>query len=337
VSEPIDDKAFDEYLERQSQVSRQYRGLEGRDVPPDLDRRVLAQAAQAVQKKQPSKMRSWKAWSVPVALAASTVLTLAVVIESGLEHKLVMPTEVSMESHMPPASSEAGSAEALAFEPQSPADTSATSLPQAANSNNDEPKREQRQSADRVEAEPSAPAELRTAPGEKSGERLTAAARREAPAPISPAPQSNAEPARTEGLVAPPATAISQVASQRPFVPAPQPQSEPAREEVAKAAGEAASSGDLAEITVSGNRRQDRTILGPRNTLMRRGPPAEADADQATLEEQRREEDPARWLEFIRELRRDRKAEEADRQWSEFRKVYPEYEVAEADSARPQR
>jgi hypothetical protein len=44
---------------------------------------------------------------------------------------------------------------------------------------------------------------------------------------------------------------------------------------------------------------------------------------------------PDVWLERIRELRREGKTIEADEQWREFVKAYPQYEVSETDAARP--
>jgi hypothetical protein len=43
---------------------------------------------------------------------------------------------------------------------------------------------------------------------------------------------------------------------------------------------------------------------------------------------------PAVWLENIRQLRRDGKVLQADREWMRFRKVFPDYPVADDDVAR---
>ena len=82
VSDPIDIKALDEYLKGGSDISQRYRELGREDVPPELDRRVLDEARAAVAGGGAARSRSWLRWSAPVALAASVVLVVAVVIES---------------------------------------------------------------------------------------------------------------------------------------------------------------------------------------------------------------------------------------------------------------
>ncbi len=44
--------------------------------------------------------------------------------------------------------------------------------------------------------------------------------------------------------------------------------------------------------------------------------------------------DPEAWLKDIRQLRKDNKPEEADREWRRFRETFPDFEVAETDAAR---
>lgn len=83
MNEPIDDKAFEEYLKRGSPVSQQYQALDSDEIPADIDRQVLARAQEAVRAPVVRKTRAWQRWSVPVALAASAVLAVSIVIESG--------------------------------------------------------------------------------------------------------------------------------------------------------------------------------------------------------------------------------------------------------------
>ena len=47
--------------------------------------------------------------------------------------------------------------------------------------------------------------------------------------------------------------------------------------------------------------------------------------------------DPETWLEHIRELRRDGKQEDADREWKSFLEKYPGHVVSETDLARSKR
>ncbi len=80
---PLDDKAFEEYLKRGSPVSQHYQALDADEVPSELDRAILGRAEEAVRAEGVAKHRRWRRWSVPVALAASTVLAVSIVLESG--------------------------------------------------------------------------------------------------------------------------------------------------------------------------------------------------------------------------------------------------------------
>ena len=89
MSDPIDIKALDEYLKGGSDISQRYRELGREDVPPELDRRVLEEARAAVAGGGAARSRSWLRWSAPVALAASVVLVVAVVIESPVQDETI--------------------------------------------------------------------------------------------------------------------------------------------------------------------------------------------------------------------------------------------------------
>ena len=56
-----------------------------------------------------------------------------------------------------------------------------------------------------------------------------------------------------------------------------------------------------------------------------RRPAADTDTEQS---------DPELWLEEIRDLRRAGKVADADREWQEFRKSFPDFRVADDDIAR---
>jgi len=79
VSDPIDIKALDEYLKGGSDISQRYRELRREEVPPELDRRVLDEARAAVASGG-GRSRAWLRWGAPVALAASVILAVTVVM-----------------------------------------------------------------------------------------------------------------------------------------------------------------------------------------------------------------------------------------------------------------
>jgi hypothetical protein len=68
-------------------------------------------------------------------------------------------------------------------------------------------------------------------------------------------------------------------------------------------------------------------------TVLSYSRPISATADNtATIE--RNYTDPEAWLKDIRQLRKDNKQDQADREWRRFRASFPNYEVAETDAAR---
>jgi hypothetical protein len=97
VSDPTDIKALDEYLKGGSDISQRYRELGREDVPPELDRRVLDEARTAVASQGSVRSRSWLRWSAPVALAASVVLVVTVVIESGVQDGAMIASQPAAE------------------------------------------------------------------------------------------------------------------------------------------------------------------------------------------------------------------------------------------------
>lgn len=89
MSEP-NDKLLDEYLRRESAVSQRYRELDANEVPPELDAAVLAQARAAVGERTKRKP-GWVRWGAPLALAASAVMAVAIVLEVGVREEVRMP------------------------------------------------------------------------------------------------------------------------------------------------------------------------------------------------------------------------------------------------------
>jgi hypothetical protein len=61
---------------------------------------------------------------------------------------------------------------------------------------------------------------------------------------------------------------------------------------------------------------------------------AGAAAEREMLDEARQYSDPELWLRDIRQLRKENKQADADREWRRFREKFPEYVVLESDTAR---
>jgi len=305
VSDPTDIKALDEYLKGDSDVSRRYRELGRDDVPPELDRRVLAAARDAVANEGTRRSRSWLRWSAPVALAASVVLVVTVVLERGPEDEL---TAV-------PAAAPA--------EPRKLADE--VERQRAAKPEESRPVYIQPVTQPPVFADRPAMPE----PAAKT------AAKAEANLFVPPpdlAVEQPAEQTVTQAVaVLPPAPAAAPAA--------PEPRQElSARESAALRKEEADTATDAQSVSVNTTRarRGPGRTAGPRGTvssvsgLAGETRPA-ADDEQA---ERADRADPAAWLEEIRELRRAGKTEDADREWDLFHKAFPDFQVADDDIAR---
>jgi hypothetical protein len=306
MTEPTDkrdEQPLDEYLKGDSSVSRQYRQLPGEDVPPSLDHLVLRQAQDAV--KRPSRP-PWMRWTAPLAVAASAVLVVSIVVETGRRDETVVtasapPTmqqkraaETAMETRMIEESADVPPPPKLAVPPPevSLADVQADAAPAFA-------------------PEPSAP--------------IPAAAPAPAPERKALARQPMANEAVAAGALLP-----EQIA----------------KAERQKAALEQAAREQELSASQRAMRGEQNELAGPRDTVEPTAPtavlsysrPISANAassradSMATL--QKTYTDPEAWLKDIRQLRKDNKQEEADREWRRFVAAFPNYEVAETDAAR---
>lgn len=300
-SDKVDEQQLDEYLKGDSSVSRQYRQLPGAEVPPSIDRLVLRQAEDAV--KRPSRP-AWMRWTAPLAVAASAVLVVSIVIETGLRDETLVsapPTmqqkraaEAAIETRMIEESADVPPPPKLDVPPPSAALADA-----------------QADAATAFTPEPSEP---------------TPAA---APAP-APAPEKKALSRQT---------VANEAAGALP------------PEQMAKAERQkSALDEEVREQELSASQRamrgEQNDVAGPRDTVEAPEPaavlsysrPISANAASATVNDmatlQKAYTNPEAWLKDIRQLRKDNKQEEADREWRRFLAAFPNYKVAEADAAR---
>lgn len=87
-------------------------------------------------------------------------------------------------------------------------------------------------------------------------------------------------------------------------------------------------------MTAQKRRGERKQSAGPRNTV---AAPAAVDSAREADETQgelRHYSDPEQWLRDIRQLRKEDKHEEADREWRRFRDAFPDYQVPDTDPAR---
>ncbi len=81
MTDDMNEKLLKEYLEGRSPVSDAYQAAEKSGPPPELDRAVLAEARAAARAGRDIGSPRWQAWLMPVSLAATVTLCIALVAE----------------------------------------------------------------------------------------------------------------------------------------------------------------------------------------------------------------------------------------------------------------
>ena len=94
MNRPDDD--FDDFLKRRKHV---FRGIEDPLEPPDeLDRLVLHQAREAVEGDRPQRMYKGPRFVAPIAIAATLVLAVTVILNVGMPAKPRATPEVTVQT-----------------------------------------------------------------------------------------------------------------------------------------------------------------------------------------------------------------------------------------------
>lgn len=308
-------------------MSQRYRSLDDSDVPPELDRAVLSQAHAAVSATKRSRMLRW---SAPLALAASVVVVVTLVMLPEVQQevsKSALPASAPMEYRVPEPDTKQSAADEESLGTIAPPQMKAApELSIRVDNAADAPKTEALQSqVERVAREQVASASKRMA------------SQREQAAAAPPAVKLEVPP--------PPPTVIRQMTS---VAPAPVAQPHSARSRV-ESAGSAASSDSVSQVAGNGANGRSAEVAQSAATAdraqqtpaQRVGPRETVPMDERVLSrteaemKQRREDDAPQWLEYIRELRRDGRAGDADQQWRAFIARHPEFVVDARDQARP--
>jgi hypothetical protein len=305
MSEPTDkdlpdEQQLDEYLQGGSSVSQQYRQLRSADVPAELDRLVLRQAQDAVKLTRPAKSRTWMRWSAPLAVAASAVLVVAIVIESGVQDEVMLSSK--------PASAPAPTLEAKRKSEAADSDLSESAAV------------EMRMPSPSEQTPAIPPRDVAPAYADAPEAPVSAAA----PPPPPEMDRPSREEPRRERRVAPPPQAA--------------PMRSPPETVVVNAQAFKQAQHALAANSASPSMAEQHA--GPRDTVPQTtaiSTTADAVAEREQAEELQQYSDPELWLRDIRQLRKDDKQADADREWRRFREAFPAYEVEESDTAREAR
>lgn len=314
-----DDKILDEYLSGSSRLSQHYRELDDVAVPTQLDQRVLTRARDAVADQQSAKTdelerlrqrrKRLMQWSVPAGLAASAVLVVSIVMQSGVQHEVALAPQKPM-LQAPPVEMAADAAH-----------------------------RQAEMEKVEIHAKP-----LRE-PIQNSPLAVTAThdlAKQSAfvPSVAAPAPTAGNATSRTPQAVqqSTATRAISRSAIEQKSAT-----QQPAQSRDSDLQGSAAESRraasqadyDVAEVAVTGSAYRPVAGSGPRDTV-----PGSASAESLpdeTVSAPRVLEEPKQWLERIRQLRKAGKTQDADGEWKRFREAYPDYPVAGTDVVKGRR
>ncbi|HEY4369768.1 MAG TPA: hypothetical protein VGN07_21215 [Steroidobacteraceae bacterium] len=348
MSAPIDDKTLQEYLKGDSPLSQRYRELDENQVPAHLDTLVLQQARDAVavapaviaieQSRLRQSRRRLMRWTVPATIAASTVLVISIVIESGNRHLVTAPADVPAAANAIPQSlqKEAPRADESINAPSEsqpvPAPPPVPMAPVDKRSMKAAP-------AMRVQ-KPVGAVAAPASPIQDESEKAASAAKREEPYREGPAP-TGVISARQQSTVIEPAAVAAPASANRSGDTKDRSDVASAAASREQASGVAASQRsaevDLQEVAVTGSRakRSVAPTAGPRGTIAQNAAPLER--TEAVQDETNWRAEPETWLEHIRQLRAAGSGNEADTEWKRFRAAYPDYSVAETDAARAKR
>ena len=162
------DKTLEEYLDGRSPVSRGYAELGGEQPPAALDRSILAAASSAVAREEDAtviRVRHWRKWSVPAALAATVVVAVPLVVRTidlGIDEQPSMPERQAVASKSDgDASFDLMLPEALVEEPRPAAGAAPQSTAPAARPAPVAPGARREAAIPTARPEPAAPAERR--------------------------------------------------------------------------------------------------------------------------------------------------------------------------------
>ncbi|MES1192060.1 MAG: hypothetical protein ABUS47_13395 [Steroidobacter sp.] len=304
-----DDPSFEKHLKRGSDLSQRYKASSHDEVPPELDKKILMQAREAVSDKQVVTHHSWWIrWNKPLALAASLMLAFTVIYRVGHQ---------SIDELASPA-------------PEAPAvaqqQTTAGKVAEIA---------EQSRGSVSVERKSDSFNEPKPAPEKDTHDTksdITSSALRSLPsaaAPPVPAPvvvQAKIAAAPMPAVQAPaalPSTAPSTTDKTSASTAGANSESE-TRTHTSPAAVDSITADDIGRFP-------DNNVSGP----LQRIPGVEIKQEQRNaLKKKQDSADPEQLLQQIRDLRAQGKKKQADKAWKQFRKDFPDYPVAEDDKAR---
>jgi len=311
MSDSGHDDELEAYLKRRAPFQKGIKPPDRLEPPPELDRIVIGNARKAIQGATPVPLYRAPKWALPAALAATIVLSFAVILELGLRARQPAPAPEPIDTEIV--------ADAPLITP-APA-VAAPEIPTAeANSHVAGSGANGRQSASRVAAT------ARSAAAPKANPPAKAVARLRLPAiPTDPWP-----PVAASNI-----SAATDAAQPQPDEKA---RTRLARVEVAQSRSRVdAESSDEATPSISNAEPNPSAGAPPRVAYAPARPPTMQTPNVVTLEEvivtgpapshhaRAAHLDPATWVSEIEKLHNSGHTAEAERQIKRFREAYPVY------------
>jgi hypothetical protein len=302
------DKLLDEYLNGNSPYAERYRSVESYDVPGELDRAVLDEAQRSVSKRKP---QLWWRVGPALAIAATAVLTITIVMRSGEQsfEPVVARDDVTDQAKQKaqPQSGEERAKEPVAF---AKVEAPAAAAPKVVSQ--DQPRLAQTKIAETDKLKKAIVAE------EKQSEVSRGL--------LAPAPQMQSAPAASASSVE-----AEKVASREQSAPA-----SPA----SPATANASAADTRRDATLKQRARQENAELNEvivTSSLRRTSPQDTAAPVSVFSAPDVFQNDPLAWLKYIRQLRHDGKNDEADEHFKLFVETFPKYVIGKNDPARPKK
>jgi len=308
MSDSDQDDEFEAYLKRRARIDKGMKSLDRLEPPADLDRIVIGKARKAIQGASPLHTYRAPKWALPVGLAATILLSFAILLDLGVRAKR---NDASLQAALTETSARASSQ--TRPEPASPKPQTTTMTSPAART----------AAAPAVTLVPEAEQELSS---EKARSRLARA-------------EKAAKRARPEQEAADPKTGQEEVVVNA--------QRRSAADSAFAAASPIAAVPSDAAVSSSASS-LDNTVSGMESSINKPVAPASATAPasgatsavlpapapppspSAPNTAKRDTLEPAAWLARIEKLRGSGQATQAESEMKRFRATYPDYPVPKA-------
>jgi hypothetical protein len=303
MSTPDRDEEFEAFLARRSLLPRALAEHEDAEPPPEVDRSVLYEAQAAVNAAPARKSFRNNRWPVPVALAATVLISLAIVIQvqrPSSETPMAARVQERTSTQSDIADEPEPDVGALSDSPERFAKASAPAESRALIASANELRRLEEERADEA--------------AEDASTGVSAQSRREAYAAAPPPSAADAD-ASADGAPPAPAPVLADAARAR---------------DIAAAESDGGASDSVAAA-------RDRSAADSAGATGARGASdavaaieAENGKAAAPAAAASAERDPKAWLERIAKLRAEGRHAQADREFKAFVKRYPDYVTDEA-------